>query len=117
VQYLSVPWHDCPDKKETRIIEFFQTVHTFLDQARRTEPLSKKRAALVHCRGGVSRSASIVASYLMRENGWGMDLTLQEMKTVRGVRPNEGFLSQLREYEQYLHTSSEEIMVGEGSHG
>ena len=47
----------------------------------------------------MSRSASLVALYLMKEKGWDYDTCYQFMKERRPVvDPNYGFVEQLREY-------------------
>ncbi|XP_050735356.1 dual specificity protein phosphatase 19-like [Eriocheir sinensis] len=58
---------------------------------------------LVHCNAGVSRSASVVMAYLMRNYGMSFDEAFRFVKSKRSfVRPNEGFMKQLKEYEQLL---------------
>ncbi|GJJ14883.1 hypothetical protein Clacol_009152 [Clathrus columnatus] len=58
--------------------------------------LQKKRSVLVHCQAGMSRSAVIVAAYLMYTNHIGVDAALALIKTVRPVtQPNNGFMTQL----------------------
>ena len=55
---------------------------------------------LVHCRQGVSRSAAIVAAYLIRYRGMTLAAALAHMRRRRPVvRPNEAFLAQLERYE------------------
>ena len=54
---------------------------------------------LIHCALGVSRSASLVAFYLMKEKGWDYDTCYNYMKERRPiVDPNSNFVGQLREY-------------------
>ncbi|EFJ17729.1 hypothetical protein SELMODRAFT_113946, partial [Selaginella moellendorffii] len=56
---------------------------------------------LVHCIGGFSRSASVVTAYLMWKEGLGMDEALESLRRCKeGIRPNAGFIKQLREFEQ-----------------
>lgn len=51
---------------------------------------------LVHCQAGVSRSATIVCSYLMRRDGLGRDAALELLRDKRSkARPNPGFMRQL----------------------
>lgn len=58
---------------------------------------------LVHCMQGVSRSVSIVVAWLMRRNSWTMGEALEFVKERRSsIRPNPGFLAQLREWEKQL---------------
>lgn len=55
---------------------------------------------LVHCRQGVSRSAAIVAAYLIRYRGMSLSSALAFLRKRRPVvRPNEAFLAQLERYE------------------
>lgn len=58
---------------------------------------------LVHCKMGVSRSASTVIAYAMKEFGWTLDKAYNFVKQKRSVtRPNPGFMRQLAEYEGIL---------------
>ena len=60
---------------------------------------NQKNNILVHCAAGMSRSASLVALYLMKVKGWDYDTCYQFMKERRPVvDPNYGFVEQLREY-------------------
>jgi len=55
---------------------------------------------LVHCLAGRSRSASIVAAYLMVHNKCGVDEALTQLRLVRPwIAPNEGFLDMLRAFQ------------------
>lgn len=52
---------------------------------------------------GVSRSASILAYYLMKKHGWGLEKSLNCIRKSRPfVKPNEGFYLQLRKAEREL---------------
>lgn len=52
---------------------------------------------------GVSRSASTVIAYAMKEYGWTLDKAYNFVKQKRSVtRPNPGFMRQLAEYEGIL---------------
>ncbi|TFK36473.1 protein-tyrosine phosphatase-like protein [Crucibulum laeve] len=54
---------------------------------------------LVHCAEGVSRSVSVVAAFLMWQNGWEPDQAVQYIKSRRvQADPNFGFISQLHEH-------------------
>lgn len=58
-------------------------------------------AVLVHCYHGVSRSASIVAAYLMRTRHWTVEKALEFIRKARpAIGPNEGFLRQLSLYKR-----------------
>lgn len=58
---------------------------------------------LVHCKMGVSRSASTVIAYAMKEYGWSLEKAYNFVKQKRNItRPNPGFMRQLAEYEGIL---------------
>ena len=58
---------------------------------------------LVHCMAGRSRSASIVAAYLMRERGMSAEGSLSLIREARKwIDPNSGFRAQLREWESQV---------------
>ncbi|EPY87337.1 protein phosphatase Slingshot 1-like protein [Camelus ferus] len=63
---------------------------------------------LVHCKMGVSRSASTVIAYAMKEFGWPLEKAYNYVKEKRSVtRPNAGFMRQLSEYEGILDASKQ----------
>lgn len=52
---------------------------------------------------GVSRSASTVIAYAMKEYGWSLEKAYNFVKQKRSItRPNPGFMKQLAEYEGIL---------------
>lgn len=58
---------------------------------------------LVHCKMGVSRSASTVIAYAMKEYGWDLDTAFDYVKERRAVtKPNPSFMKQLEEYQGIL---------------
>jgi protein-tyrosine phosphatase len=58
---------------------------------------------LVHCMAGVSRSASVLASYFMRQNRWTLENALAFIRSKRQcIRPNPGFYQQLLKYQYDL---------------
>jgi len=98
------------DSKEEPISAVFHVVLDWIDAA-----ISKNGVVLVHCREGVSRSATITMAYLM----WKYKHTLQTAhdKVVRSrsiVCPNAGFLCQLLLLEKLLrkngHLQSEGLL-------
>ncbi|XP_054716301.1 dual specificity protein phosphatase 3-like [Uloborus diversus] len=87
IQFLGVPAFD---NVVFRIHPYFEEAADFIDEA-----LRSGGKVLVHCRAGISRSATLVCAFLMLKR----NLTAQEaVKTVRKNRaiiPNDGFLQQL----------------------
>jgi len=62
---------------------------------------------LVHCKMGISRSASTVAAYLIQKLGHSKQSALNFIKERRPIaNPNEGFLMQLTEWEGIVSASS-----------
>ena len=60
---------------------------------------NSKNNILIHCKEGRSRSASLVVFYLMKERNWDYDTCIKFIKEKRSiVRPNSGFVKQLKEY-------------------
>lgn len=55
---------------------------------------------VVNCFMGLSRSASCVLAYLMMKQGMSLDTAMATVRQHRAIRPNEGFLQQLRTVER-----------------
>ncbi|XP_074658986.1 dual specificity protein phosphatase 19-like [Tubulanus polymorphus] len=93
--YKRIPILDLPN---TNISEHFVDAIQFIDKAR-----SKGGSVLVHCNAGVSRSATIVIAYLMKIERLSYDDAYDLARSAREcIRPNDGFVQQLRTYERYL---------------
>lgn len=73
------------------------------------EAITKRNAhVLVHCVAGVSRSATVVLAYLMKYKRMDLKTAFNHCYNLRPVvRPNNGFMVQLIDYENQLfnHTS------------
>ncbi|XP_014671841.1 PREDICTED: dual specificity protein phosphatase 18-like [Priapulus caudatus] len=96
VGYLQVKVDDLPYE---RIDEFFDMVAMRIETTRR-----QGGKALVHCRAGVSRSASLVIAHLMKYEGMTLSKAYNHVKDRRRwVAPNEGFWKQLIQYERKLY--------------
>lgn len=64
------------------------------------------KSCLVHCKMGISRSAATVIAFLMKKYGWNLNEAYEFVKQRRTcVRPNAGFMEQLRVYEGILKAS------------
>jgi len=93
---LEIKWLDVQDTARQDIKSHFQECYDWIDGA-----ISKNKAVLVHCKEGVSRSATVVCSYLMRKLCWSFERSLKVLRTRRYcIDPNPGFVAQLSEYER-----------------
>lgn len=59
---------------------------------------------LVHCLMGMSRSATLSIGFLMLRRGMTVEQALTQVRQHRGVRPNNGFLSQLIELDNRIRS-------------
>ena len=83
------------DLPEEDLLSHFHASNAFIE-----EGLSKEGAVLVHCYRGRSRSATVVAAFLMQKHGHSADRALTKVKTKREiVQPHDQFLAQLKLYE------------------
>jgi protein-tyrosine phosphatase len=70
------------------------------------------RTVYVHCFAGVSRSAMVVAAYLMWERGLTRDEALRFLREKRPeVRPNPAFLDRLAEWEREFRPVREQSLL------
>eukprot|EP00111_Clytia_hemisphaerica_P019388 TCONS_00057231-protein len=89
------------DEESVELLKHWDHTFRFIEKAR--EAGSK---ILVHCRYGISRSASTVIAYLMKKEGWTMAHTIDYVVDKREiVQPNPGFTKQLIIYEGILNSS------------
>ena len=94
IQYLRVPVEDSLDQD---LLAHLDHAVRWLQRAL-SDPYDP-RTVLVHCQQGVSRSATIVLAYLMRERGLSLSDSIAHVERRRFIRPNEAFIAQLAEYE------------------
>lgn len=93
------------DVDETDLLKEFDKTNKFIQEAR-----EQGTSCLVHCKMGVSRSASVVLAYLMKENNWSYEYAYQFTKQKRAcINPNDGFKQQLKTYESILTTKNKAI--------
>ncbi|KAM9988703.1 hypothetical protein ACTFIY_004760 [Dictyostelium cf. discoideum] len=85
------------DDVNYNIIEKFDKCFEFIDSN------IENNGILVHCNAGVSRSATILISYLMKKLKTPLSLSLEILKSSRPqCKPNQGFLKQLEIFEKEL---------------
>ncbi|CAN9498403.1 unnamed protein product [Ophioblennius macclurei] len=95
IQYMGIEVDDFVDAD---ISGHFRPTAEFLDEAL----LTHKGKVLVVSMMGVSRSAILVASYLMIFQHMSIMEALTSMRKKRAINPNEGFIKQLRELNEVL---------------
>lgn len=67
---------------------------------------------LVHCREGVSRSATLVVAYLMLKEGMTVQDAVRTVRESREICPNEGFLQQLCDFDKELQQKNSQTPHG-----
>ncbi|XP_063044093.1 protein phosphatase Slingshot homolog 3 [Engraulis encrasicolus] len=91
------------DVESTDLLPHWKNTYTFINSVRQSG-----QAVLVHCKMGVSRSASTVVAYLMKQQGWSMEDSLAHVRERRPiVQPNDGFMQQLNTYSGILSASKQ----------
>ncbi|XP_022522617.2 protein phosphatase Slingshot homolog 1 isoform X1 [Astyanax mexicanus] len=91
------------DDETTDLLAHWNETYNFIVKAKKNQ--SK---CLVHCKMGVSRSASTVIAYAMKEYGWSLEKAYTFVKQKRSItRPNDSFMRQLGEYEGILDASKQ----------
>ncbi|XP_027744027.1 inactive dual specificity phosphatase 27 isoform X1 [Empidonax traillii] len=109
IQYLGIEVDDFPDMD---ISKHFRLAAEFLDEAL----LTYRGRVLVSSEMGISRSAVLVAAYLMIYHHMTVLEALMTLRKKRAIYPNDGFLKQLRELNEQLleereleHSGDEEV--------
>ena len=99
-----VPVHDVDDDELGNIGDFLGTACDRIAEARkRGEP------ALAHCFAGESRSASVLAAFIVRDTRQPLEQALALLRLNKGgrIKPNHGFMRELISWErQHLGSAS-----------
>jgi hypothetical protein len=86
------------DFPKQQILNYFPDHHAWMVQMRQ-----QHKNILVHCAAGVSRSASFVIAYIMKEKQMPFHKAYELVKSKRKwVNPNSGFRQQLKQYNEKL---------------
>ena len=82
------------DKEGVNIQVYFDTACDFIDEA-----INSGGKILIHCHAGVSRSASIVIAYLIKQKKISYEEAREICRQGRPcINPNRGFVEQLRHW-------------------
>ncbi|XP_029962569.1 protein phosphatase Slingshot homolog 3 [Salarias fasciatus] len=91
------------DVEATDLLSHWPDTYNFINTARKSG-----QGVLVHCKMGVSRSASTVIAYAMKQQRWTLDVALAFVRDRRAIiKPNEGFMKQLQTYNGILTASQQ----------
>ncbi|KAM3867214.1 protein phosphatase Slingshot homolog 3 [Diretmus argenteus] len=91
------------DVEASDLLFHWTDTYNFLNTARKSG-----QAVLVHCKMGVSRSASTVIAFLMKQQRWALEVALSYVRDRRHIiKPNEGFMKQLHTYNGILNASQQ----------
>ncbi|GLT40832.1 hypothetical protein SLA2020_149370 [Shorea laevis] len=83
------------DMESEDLLDYLDVCLDFIEKSR------KEGSVLVHCFAGVSRSAAIITAYLMRTEQLSQEDALESLKkSCEFVCPNDGFLEQLKMFEE-----------------
>jgi protein-tyrosine phosphatase len=111
--YMHVAADDQIDSPEAFEHEV-SAVCRFITQARRAGDGN----VFVHCRAGISRSATVVIAYLVQEEHWALREAIDHVRAARpSVAPNLGFLMMLMSIEHRVHGSDSLARLGAASSG
>lgn len=95
------------DVEATDLLSHWADTYNFINNARKSG-----QAVFVHCKMGISRSASTVIAYAMKQYHWSLDVALAYVKERRSIiKPNEGFMKQLQTYSGILSASQQRHSV------
>jgi hypothetical protein len=87
------------DKADEKTKAYFLEAATVLDGW-----IHEGKNVFVHCFAGISRSASVIITYLMVYKGWSFDLAFQHLKLRRPrIHPHSEFIPILKSIEAKLH--------------
>ncbi len=100
VTYKKISMEDSPLQN---IRQYFDECHQFIDMA-----FKNNSNIFIHCYAGISRSSTIVISYLMLKLKMKYDEAITYVKNIRSiVNPNNSFKQQLLQYENNLFNSKQ----------
>lgn len=105
IEYFIVPVKDKPGED---IARYFAPAIAFIQEA--------EKNVLVHCMQGKSRSAAIIAAYLIHSTNVDLPRAMDIIRTARaGAEPNLGFAAQLRAFARKSNSALED--TGEEAQG
>ena len=87
------------DTIKFNILSCFEKTNKFIEEAR----TFRNGKILIHCKFGISRSASILIGYLIKYYGYTVNSAIEFIKKKRKkINPNQGFMKQLNIFEKKI---------------
>ncbi|XP_055683379.1 protein phosphatase Slingshot isoform X2 [Lutzomyia longipalpis] len=87
------------DDEKTDLLKHWDNTFKYISKAKK-----QGSKVLVHCKMGVSRSASVVIAYAMKAFNWDFDRALGHVRGKRTcIKPNKNFMAQLETYQGMLY--------------
>ncbi|RXG68820.1 Protein phosphatase Slingshot [Armadillidium vulgare] len=89
------------DDEKTELLRHWDDTYKYINQVK-----DKGSKVLVHCKMGISRSASVVIAYAMKAHNLSLEDAIKLVKNKRTcIKPNQAFTSQLKIYQGILDAS------------
>lgn len=86
------------DDEKTDLLKHWDNTFKYISRAK-----MEGSKVLVHCKMGISRSASVVIAYAMKAYNWDFGQAIKHVKEKRNcIKPNKSFVSQLETYQGIL---------------
>lgn len=86
------------DDEKTDLLKHWDNTFKYISRAK-----MEGSKVLVHCKMGISRSASVVIAYAMKAYNWDFGQAIKHVKEKRScIKPNKSFVSQLETYQGIL---------------
>ena len=97
IHVLHIPVYD---SESTNLGRYFPIVFNFMEAI-----IQSGSAVIVNCYAGISRSTTLVTSYIMRKKRLSATMAMNIVKSKRPCfNPNNGFRKQLQHYEKVLQS-------------
>ena len=97
-EYLQLRIADrCTEEENSLMMTYFPDAFNFIESA-----LSTRGKVFVHCNAGMSRSPTIVVSYLMKKNKWTYEQAVRHVRSIRKCATTHAFESSLLSLEKLL---------------